>query len=252
MNFAASLAFVGVLMLPGPFMDYRDCHSYCLDFDGLPNQGLPDRFVTGTPSATPAGTTRRSGAPSGDGDTSTQPESDAPVCGVDYWDWTCEGSEGDTQEGTTAPSCDPVDAKAPTPDMASMEWPDGRIVSETGDGPVITGMETEFRWAGPTSVTWTQTGTPGLTEDCEVVPGPTRTYTARLHSLVFEFEQGKPAQVVTTAKKVTHRYDELSPEGGYTVCAYAAWEIPGTNFSALVPAGELDHEVEEIRSTLVQ
>jgi hypothetical protein len=250
MNFAALLSVVGVLLLPGPFMDYRDCRSYCLDSGSLPGQGLPDRFV---PGAGGGGGTRPSGdrRPSGGG-TTAQRDSGGPVCGVDFWDWTCEGSEGDNQAGAAAPSCDPVAAQEPTPDMTAMEWPDGRIVSETGDGPVITGMETEFRWEGPRAVTWTQRGTPGLTEDCELVPGPSRTYTARLHSLVFEFEQGKPAQVVAADTKITHRYDELSPEGGYTVCAYAAWEIPGTTFTALVPAGELDHEVMEIRSTLVE
>lgn len=236
MNLIAVLSLVGILFLPGPPLVYKNCH----------NSGLClQRAERAAPQAAAPRTPRRSSSTSGSGTGRRSNTSN-------------NDRRGDGGANRSAapddPGCTARRAGTPAPDVAQMDmgWPQGRVVSETGDGPVITGMETEFRYVGPRTFSWTQTGRPGLTEDCEVVPGVTRTFTAQLTSLVWDFEQGSPAQQMTTGNRVTHRYDELSDEGGYTVCAYAVWQVPGSAATVLTLVADLDHEVQEIRSTLVQ
>jgi hypothetical protein len=204
------------LYAPGLLPIVRDCKLRdCSDADDARDQGLPDQFLD---DLVDDNTPRRRR-------------------------WGGGGS------GPPPTSCTPFDPRPPKPDIAAMPLPEGRIVHEAGDGAVVTGMETEFRWEGPDEISWTQPGLPGLREDCSLVPGEPARFTARMRTLLFEFEEGDRKQYVANTGRVKHRYNET---GRFTVCVYAGYETPGGEFATLVRAAELDHNVVEIRSTLIE
>lgn len=192
-------------------------------------------------------------------------------CGIEIWDWTCPGFAGDppgeggaplppTAPGAPGvpgvpgapgtpgipapPSCDPVAPERPEPDVAAVDWPVGEVVHQAGAGNVATGMDTEFSWSGPDSVSWTQAGQPGVAADCSLLPAPVVEFTARLQSLVFDFDGERR---VTSTGSVRHMYET---DGPHEVNVTGEWTIPGTGFAASAPAAELDHRVVEIRSML--
>jgi hypothetical protein len=157
----------------------------------------------------------------------------------------------DGDSGPPPTSCTPREPSRPEPDVQAMPLRVGTIVHEAGEGPVLTGMDTEFRWRGPEQISWTQPAVPGLREDCTLVPGEPARFTASLQHMVFDFEVGDQLQyeVDVNDPTVTHRYEEA---GYWTVCVYAAYEIPAEGFVALTQVAELDHDVVEARSTLVE
>jgi hypothetical protein len=151
--------------------------------------------------------------------------------------------------------CTPRDPRPATPDVAAMPIPEGELIHEAGSGPVVVGMDTVFEWRGPAQVSWTQPSRPGVREDCSIVAGEPTRFTASLRTLVFDFEQGERKRYVTETGRVTHRYTAIPADEGeelFTVCVYAGYEIPGEGFATLMLVAQVDHDVVEIRSTLVE
>ena len=214
MMLGVMLSLIGVLLLPFQIKTERDCVVECL----FPQ--IPEYEPVLPPEPLP-------------------PEPPPPE---DPWqpppDWT------------PPTECDPRDPSPPVPDVTEIDWPDGEITHAAGDGDVVVGMDTKFYWDGPTEVTWTQRGRAGVREDCSVIPGPEEEFTARAETVLFDFETGEgQLQYVTDDRTATHRYAEA---GVWTVCVYVGFEVPGSDTTGLVRLAELDHEVKEIRSTLVQ
>jgi hypothetical protein len=149
--------------------------------------------------------------------------------------------------------CEPRAPRRPEPDVEAMPRRIGEIVHEAGDGDVVTGMETEFRWEGPDEISWTQPAVAGVTADCTRVPGEPARFTASVQSMVFDFEIGDPDpqeyHVDPDNPVVTHVYGE---EGKWTVCVYIVFEIPDEGFAALTQVAELDHDVVAAPATLVR
>jgi hypothetical protein len=151
--------------------------------------------------------------------------------------------------------CAPRDPRPAEPDIARVPIPKGKLIHEAGSGPVVVGMDTEYRWVGPRQVSWTQPSRPGVREDCSTVPGEPTRFTATLQTLVFEFEQGERKRYFSDDGSVTHRYTTIPADEGeeqFTVCVYAGYEIPGEGFATLMLVAQVDHDVVEIRSTLVE
>jgi hypothetical protein len=217
---AVVMSMIGVLMAPmGGFLGTKDCKKLRCIESGEQVAGFPQN--TGTPSRPP----RRGGrGPSG-------PSRPAPT------------------------TCTPRDPSPARPDVAAMPLPQGELIHSAGTGPVVVGMDTEFEWRGPQQVTWTQPSRPGRRADCTYVRGAPTRFTASLRTLVFEFEQGERIRYITDTGKVTHRYTTIPRDEGeeqFTVCVYAGYEIPGQGFATLQLVEELDHDVVEIRSTLIE
>ena len=151
--------------------------------------------------------------------------------------------------------CTPRDPRPAEPDVAAVPIPKGELIHEAGDGPVVVGMDTEYRWVGPRQVSWTQPSRPGVREDCSPVQGEPTRFTATLRTLVFEFEQGDRKRYLSNDGSVTHSYTTIPADEGekqFTVCVYAGYEIPGEGFATLMLVAQVDHDVVEIRSTLVE
>jgi hypothetical protein len=157
--------------------------------------------------------------------------------------------------GPAPTTCTPRDPRPASPDVTAIPIPQGELVHSAGSGPVVVGMDTEYDWRGPQQITWTQPGRPGLRADCSRVPGEPTTFTASLNVLVFEFEQGERKRYITDTGKVTHRYTTIPQDEGeeqFTVCVYAFYEIPGEGFTTTMLVAQVDHDVVEIRSTLIE
>ena len=163
---------------------------------------------------------------------------------------------GGRPTGPPPTECEPRDPRPAKADITAMPIPEGELIHDAGDGPVVVGMDTEFRWVGPDTVTWTQPGRAGVREDCSLVPAEPTQFSASLAKVFFEFEQGEKTFYETTTGRVTHRYTTIPADEGeeqFTVCVYAGYELPGEiDFNALVLVEELDHDVVEIRSTLIE
>ena len=216
---AVVMSMIGVLLAPmGGFKGTKDCHI----INCVGNDDTIPGFTT--PNDTPQAPPRR--RPPGTG-----PSRPAPT------------------------TCTPRDPSPARPDIAAMPIPQGDLVHSAGSGPVVVGMDTEWEWRGPQQVTWTQPSRPGRRADCTPVQGAPTRFTASLRTLVFEFEQGERKRYITDTNKVTHRYTTIPRDEGeeqFTVCVYVGYEIPGQGFATLMLVEEFDHDVVEIRSTLIE
>jgi hypothetical protein len=216
---AAVVSLVSLLLLPGPPIKEKDCHRLLC----LPGADIPPAF----------------NPPPGD---------DPPA-------WNPPDDDDDGPPAPAPTECTPRDPGPAEPDVAEMPMPRGELIHSAGSGPVVVGMDTEYVWRGPRQVTWSQPGRDGVREDCSSVPADSTEFTATLRTVVFEFEQGERKRYFTDTGKVTHRYTTIPADEGeelFTVCVYAAYEIPGEGFETLTLVEELDHEVVEIRSTLIE
>ena len=154
--------------------------------------------------------------------------------------------------------CTPRDPKPAKPDVAAVPIPKGELVFETGRGPVVVGMETEYRWVGPQTVSWTQPSRPGIREDCSPVQGEPTRFSATLRTLIFDFEQagpGEPKTKFSTDGSVTHEYTAIPADLGetqFTVCVYARYQLPDGEFATQMLVAQVNHDVVEIKSTLVE
>lgn len=167
-------------------------------------------------------------------------------------------SQDDSGDGPNLPpptECTPRDPQPARPDIAAFPLPASELVHSAGSGPVVVGMDTEWEWRGPQTVSWRQPSRPGVREDCSPVHGEPTEFTASLSLVAFEFEQGERKRYFTDDGRVTHRYTTIPRDEGeeqFTVCVYVGYEIPGEGFATLQLVEEFDHDVVEIRSTLIE
>jgi hypothetical protein len=215
---AVALSMISVLLAPmGGFKTTKDCHKMRCIENGEPVSG----FTQNTTPTSPRRPSRTGPGPSGPPPT----------------------------------TCTPRDPSPAKPTISAMPLPQGELIHSAGEGAVVVGMDTEFEWRGPQQITWTQASRPGRRADCTLVRGEPTRFTATLQMLLFEFEQGERKRYVTDTGKVTHRYTTIPRDEGeeqFTVCVYALYEIPGAGFTTTQLVEELDHDVVEIRSTLVE
>lgn len=215
---AVALSMISVLLAPmgGPFLGTKDCKKLrCLEGGDIAT--VPWQVPNDDPPSGPSG-------PSG-------PSRPPPT------------------------TCVPRDPSPARPDLAAMPLAQGELIHSAGTGPVVVGMDTEFEWRGPQQVSWTQPSRPGRRADCTPVRGEPTRFTANLSMVIFEFEQGERKRYITDTGKVTHRYTTIPADEGeeqFTVCVYAVYELPGGGFGTTQLVEELDHDVVEIRSILVE
>ena len=217
---AVALSMVSVLLAPmGPLPTTKDCHKLrCIQ------QG----DITTVPWTVP---------------NTTPPPSRPP-------------RRGPTGPAAPPPtSCTPRDPRPARPDLTKVPLAQGELIHSAGTGPVVVGMDTKWEWRGPQQVSWTQPSRPGRRADCTPVQGEPTRFTANLRVVLFEFEQGERTRYLTDNGRVTHRYTTIPADEGeeqFTVCVYAVYELPGGGFGTTQLVEELDHDVVEIRSTLVE
>ncbi|MGH3665974.1 MAG: hypothetical protein ACRDU8_07795, partial [Egibacteraceae bacterium] len=158
--------------------------------------------------------------------------------------------------GPPPPRCYQVAPQAPLASWAQAPLPAraGRVhASPRAAFNGVTGMESWFWWTGPTEVSWTQVGRPGITRDCRPIPAPRRAFAARLRQLRWTLGDGTQ---VTSGRagsqarpSAQHVYETKSRD--YVVEVERVWVgDPAGEFTD--PGGRLPYPVMEIRSVLVE
>lgn len=154
------------------------------------------------------------------------------------------GPGGGAGGGAGGPICAPVAPRPPTALWSAAPLPNTGDIATDPDVRGWTGLTTYFTWSGPSTITWTQTGTPGQAADCSPIPAPTSTFSAQVGR--WHWDVGEAA--MTTAEPQAEHFYERKGVYDLTVACEWAGDPAG---AATVPCGQRDYEVWEIRSTPV-
>lgn len=150
------------------------------------------------------------------------------------------GGNGGGGEG-----CTPVAPQPPVPSWAAAPVPASGDIATDPSARGWTGLTTYFTWSGTDSISWVQTGTPGVAADCAAIPAPTVTFTAAI--VAWHWDVGE-ASMTTTAPQTEHFYERKDVYELTVACEWAG-DPAGT---IQVPCGQRPYEVWEIRSAPVE
>jgi len=162
-----------------------------------------------------------------------------------------DGGESSNPPGSSGDACEPISPAAPTPDPSRIQTDGSVEIDPRVRG--LAGMDTAV-WVSSdatSTFSWTQTGTPGLTSDCEQIPAPTRQFSASVDQWRITIE-GEGDSWSWSGSDRGSRADPLGSlvfdrTGDYTISLEAL--ITGdVSLTALV--AERSYEVIEVRARL--